>query len=79
MATRLLLLQPSFDGLLELVQHPLRLRQIDDLLRPKLRGSGLEPYIEVIARIEEDADPASAVVMASIASLSAWAPRPWMR
>jgi metal-dependent HD superfamily phosphatase/phosphodiesterase len=30
--------------------------QVDDLLRPKLRGSGLEPYIEVVARIEEDAE-----------------------
>jgi metal-dependent HD superfamily phosphatase/phosphodiesterase len=26
--------------------------QLDELLRNKLRGSGLEPYIEVEARIE---------------------------
>jgi metal-dependent HD superfamily phosphatase/phosphodiesterase len=30
--------------------------QVDELLRPKLRGSGLEPYVEVVARIEEEAE-----------------------
>ena len=30
--------------------------QVDELLKPKLRGSGLEPYVEVVARIEEEAE-----------------------
>jgi hypothetical protein len=30
--------------------------QIDGLLRAKLRGSGLEPYVEVIAHIDTDAE-----------------------
>lgn len=30
--------------------------QIDELLKAKLRGSGLEPYVEVVARIEADAE-----------------------
>jgi metal-dependent HD superfamily phosphatase/phosphodiesterase len=30
--------------------------QVDELLRPKLRGSGLEAYVEVVARIEEEAE-----------------------
>jgi metal-dependent HD superfamily phosphatase/phosphodiesterase len=30
--------------------------QVDELLRPKLRGSGLEPFVEVVARIEEEAE-----------------------
>jgi uncharacterized protein len=30
--------------------------QVDGLLRAKLRGSGLEPYIEVVARIDTDAE-----------------------
>jgi len=30
--------------------------QVDELLRPKLRGSGLEPYVEVVARIEGEAE-----------------------
>ena len=28
--------------------------QVDGLLRAKLRGSGLEPYVEVIAHIDTD-------------------------
>ena len=30
--------------------------QVDGLLKAKLRGSGLEPYIEVVARIDTDAE-----------------------
>ena len=30
--------------------------QVDGLLRAKLRGSGLEPYVEVIAHIDTDAE-----------------------
>ena len=30
--------------------------QVDGLLRPKLRGSGLEPYVEVVARIDTEAE-----------------------
>jgi metal-dependent HD superfamily phosphatase/phosphodiesterase len=30
--------------------------QVDELLRPKLRGTGLEPYVEVVARIEGEAE-----------------------
>jgi uncharacterized protein len=30
--------------------------QVDGLLKPKLRGSGLEPYVEVVARIDTDAE-----------------------
>ena len=30
--------------------------QVDELLKPKLRGSGLEPFVEVVARIEEEAE-----------------------
>ena len=30
--------------------------QVDGLLKPKLRGSGLEPYVEVVARIETEAE-----------------------
>jgi metal-dependent HD superfamily phosphatase/phosphodiesterase len=30
--------------------------QIDELLKSKLHGSGLEPYVEVVARIETDAE-----------------------
>jgi metal-dependent HD superfamily phosphatase/phosphodiesterase len=30
--------------------------QVDGLLRAKLRGSGLEPYVEVVARIDTDAE-----------------------
>jgi metal-dependent HD superfamily phosphatase/phosphodiesterase len=30
--------------------------QVDSLLRAKLRGSGLEPYVEVVARIDTDAE-----------------------
>jgi metal-dependent HD superfamily phosphatase/phosphodiesterase len=29
---------------------------VDGLLRAKLRGSGLEPYVEVIAHIDTDAE-----------------------
>jgi metal-dependent HD superfamily phosphatase/phosphodiesterase len=29
---------------------------VDELLKPKLRGSGLEPYVEGVARIEEEAE-----------------------
>jgi metal-dependent HD superfamily phosphatase/phosphodiesterase len=32
------------------------LYQVDELLRAKLRGSGLEPYVEVVARIESEAE-----------------------
>jgi metal-dependent HD superfamily phosphatase/phosphodiesterase len=32
------------------------LYQIDGLLKAKLRGSGLEPYIEVIAHIDTEAE-----------------------
>jgi metal-dependent HD superfamily phosphatase/phosphodiesterase len=30
--------------------------QVDELLKAKLRGSGLEPYVEVIARIDTEAE-----------------------
>ncbi len=30
--------------------------QVDGLLKAKLRGSGLEPYVEVVARIDADAE-----------------------
>ena len=30
--------------------------QVDGLLRAKLRGSGLEPYVEVIAHIDTEAE-----------------------
>jgi uncharacterized protein len=30
--------------------------QVDELLKAKLRGSGLEPYVEVVARIDTDAE-----------------------
>ena len=32
------------------------LYQVDGLLKPKLRGSGLEPYVEVIAHIDTEAE-----------------------
>ena len=32
------------------------LYQVDELLRAKLQGSGLEPYVEVVARIESEAE-----------------------
>jgi metal-dependent HD superfamily phosphatase/phosphodiesterase len=33
------------------------LYQVDELLKAKLRGSGLEPHVEVVARIERTPDP----------------------
>ena len=30
--------------------------QVDELLKAKLRGSGLEPYVEVVARIDTEAE-----------------------
>src|SRR5207245_11478421 len=30
--------------------------QVDGLTKPELRGSGLEPYVEVVARIDTDAE-----------------------
>jgi metal-dependent HD superfamily phosphatase/phosphodiesterase len=30
--------------------------QVDGLLKAKLRGSGLEPYVEVVARIETESE-----------------------
>jgi uncharacterized protein len=30
--------------------------QVDELLKAKLRGSGLEPHVEVVARIDTDAE-----------------------
>ena len=30
--------------------------QVDELLKSKLHGSGLEPYVEVVARIENEAE-----------------------
>jgi metal-dependent HD superfamily phosphatase/phosphodiesterase len=30
--------------------------QVDELLKAKLRGSGLEPYVEVVAKIEAEAE-----------------------
>ncbi len=30
--------------------------QVDELLKSKLRGSGLEPYVEIVARIENEAE-----------------------
>jgi metal-dependent HD superfamily phosphatase/phosphodiesterase len=30
--------------------------QVDELLKAKLRGSGLEPYVEVIARIDTESE-----------------------
>ena len=32
------------------------LYQVDGLLKAKLRGSGLEPYVEVIAHIDTEAE-----------------------
>ena len=32
------------------------LYQVDELLKAKLRGSGLEPYVEVVARIDTEAE-----------------------
>ena len=32
------------------------LYQVDELLKAKLHGSGLEPYVEVVARIDTDAE-----------------------
>jgi uncharacterized protein len=44
--------------LIEIVMsNPAGLYQVDELLKAKLRGSGLEPYVEVVARIEADAEP----------------------
>jgi uncharacterized protein len=30
--------------------------QVDELLKGKLRGSGLEPHVEVVARIDTEAE-----------------------
>jgi hypothetical protein len=30
--------------------------QVDELLKAKLRGSGLEPYVEVVAKIDTEAE-----------------------
>ena len=30
--------------------------QVDELLKSKLHGSGLEPYVEIVARIENEAE-----------------------
>ena len=30
--------------------------QVDELLKAKLHGSGLEPYVEVVARIDTEAE-----------------------
>jgi metal-dependent HD superfamily phosphatase/phosphodiesterase len=30
--------------------------QVDQLLKAKLRGSGLEPYLEIVARIDTEAE-----------------------
>jgi hypothetical protein len=30
--------------------------QVDELLKAKLRGSGLEPYVEVVAHIDTEAE-----------------------
>jgi hypothetical protein len=30
--------------------------QVDELLRAKLRGSGLEPYVEVVAHIDTESE-----------------------
>jgi metal-dependent HD superfamily phosphatase/phosphodiesterase len=44
--------------LIEIVMsNPAGLYQVDELLKAKLRGSGLEPYVEVVARIEADIEP----------------------
>jgi metal-dependent HD superfamily phosphatase/phosphodiesterase len=32
------------------------LYQVDELLKAKLRGTGLEPYVEVVARIDTEAE-----------------------
>jgi metal-dependent HD superfamily phosphatase/phosphodiesterase len=32
------------------------LYQVDELLKAKLHGSGLEPYVEVVARIDTDSE-----------------------
>ncbi len=37
--------------------NPAGLFQVDELLAAKLRGSGLEPYLEVVARIEAETEP----------------------
>jgi metal-dependent HD superfamily phosphatase/phosphodiesterase len=43
--------------LIEVVMNnPAGLYQVDELLKRKLRGSGLEPYVEVVARIAADGD-----------------------
>jgi metal-dependent HD superfamily phosphatase/phosphodiesterase len=36
------------------MSNPAGLYQVDELLKAKLRGSGLEPYVEVLARIESE-------------------------
>ena len=33
--------------------------QVDELLKAKLRGSGVEPYVEVVAHIDTEAEKAS--------------------
>ncbi len=39
------------------MSNPAGMYQVDELLKAKLRGSGLEPYVEVVARIEADVEP----------------------
>jgi uncharacterized protein len=39
------------------MSNPAGLYQVDELLKAKLRGSGLEPHVEVVARIEAEAEP----------------------
>jgi metal-dependent HD superfamily phosphatase/phosphodiesterase len=38
------------------MSNPAGLYQVDELLKAKLRGSGLEPHIEVVARVESEAE-----------------------
>jgi metal-dependent HD superfamily phosphatase/phosphodiesterase len=43
--------------LIEVVMtNPAGLYQVEELLKGKLRGSGLEPYIEVVARVEGETE-----------------------
>ena len=42
--------------------------QVDGLLKAKLRGSGLEPYVDVVARIDTEAEAARADLPARSAS-----------
>ena len=52
--------------------------QVDELLKAKLRGSGLEPYVEVVAHIDTEAEK-SLVPLYRLETLSAGRPLQWPR